>query len=92
MSDDTTLATAEAPSLLPEDRSQLLSMAPGRLWVQDLGPVQHSTQAAQEGSEAPVLTWYVFDEPSGAFAEAARRCGEGSGGAGGSPAPMTWPC
>jgi multiple sugar transport system substrate-binding protein len=36
---------------------------------------------AEEGSEAPVLTWYVFDEPSGAFDEAARRCGEGSGGA-----------
>jgi multiple sugar transport system substrate-binding protein len=29
----------------------------------------------------PVLNWYVYDEPSGAFAEAARRCAEGSGGA-----------
>lgn len=29
----------------------------------------------------PVLRWYVFDEPSGAFAEAARRCAEGSDGA-----------
>jgi multiple sugar transport system substrate-binding protein len=30
-------------------------------------------------SPVPVLNWYVFDEPSGAFAEAARRCGEASG-------------
>ncbi len=29
----------------------------------------------------PVLNWYVFDEPSGAYAEAARRCSEASGGA-----------
>jgi multiple sugar transport system substrate-binding protein len=28
----------------------------------------------------PVLQWYVFDEPSGAFAEAARRCAAASGG------------
>ena len=27
----------------------------------------------------PQLTWYVFDEPSGAFREAARRCTERSG-------------
>ncbi|MCG6957226.1 MAG: extracellular solute-binding protein [Gemmatimonadetes bacterium] len=31
-------------------------------------------------SGPPVLRWYVFDEPSGAFATAARRCGEESGG------------
>lgn len=31
-------AITEAPSALPEDRSQLLAMAPGRLWVQDIGP------------------------------------------------------
>jgi multiple sugar transport system substrate-binding protein len=30
--------------------------------------------------EVPVLRWYVFDEPSGAFAEAARRCSEHSDG------------
>jgi len=29
----------------------------------------------------PTLSWYVFDEPSGAFAEAARRCAEQSDGA-----------
>ncbi len=29
----------------------------------------------------PALNWYVFDEPSGAFAEAARRCAEQSDGA-----------
>jgi len=28
----------------------------------------------------PALRWYVFDEPSGAFAESARRCGAASGG------------
>ncbi|WP_211353948.1 ABC transporter substrate-binding protein [Thiohalocapsa marina] len=28
----------------------------------------------------PTLSWYVFDEPSGAFAQAARRCGEASEG------------
>jgi pimeloyl-ACP methyl ester carboxylesterase len=31
---------ADAASALPEDRSRLVPMAPGRLWVQDLGPVQ----------------------------------------------------
>lgn len=36
-------------------------------------------QGGQPG--APVLNWYVFDEPSGAFTQAARRCGDGSGGA-----------
>jgi multiple sugar transport system substrate-binding protein len=29
----------------------------------------------------PILDWYVFQEPSGAFGEAARRCGAASGGA-----------
>lgn len=29
--------------------------------------------------QVPILRWYVFDEPSGAFAEAARRCSEQSG-------------
>ncbi|MGD8322340.1 MAG: ABC transporter substrate-binding protein [Gemmatimonadota bacterium] len=28
----------------------------------------------------PVLRWYVYDEPSGAFATSARRCGDASGG------------
>jgi multiple sugar transport system substrate-binding protein len=31
--------------------------------------------------QAPVLHWYVFNEPSGAFAEAAHDCGTASGGA-----------
>ncbi|MGA7979899.1 MAG: ABC transporter substrate-binding protein [Chromatiaceae bacterium] len=34
-----------------------------------------------EEPSIPDLKWYVFDEPSGAFLEAARRCSEGSGGA-----------
>ncbi len=34
-----------------------------------------------ETPEVPVLKWYVFDEPSGAFAEAARRCAMASGDA-----------
>ncbi len=34
-----------------------------------------------QGRQAvPVLNWYVFDEPSGAFAAAARRCSAASGG------------
>ena len=39
-------ATSAAPSSLPEDRSRLLSMAPGRLWVQDLGPTDQPEQPA----------------------------------------------
>ncbi len=35
----------------------------------------------RHGSRPPVLKWYVFDEPSGAFAAAARRCSEASDGA-----------
>jgi len=35
----------------------------------------------QEASVTPVLSWYVFHEPSGAFAEVARRCTEESDGA-----------
>ncbi|MFO7562536.1 MAG: alpha/beta hydrolase [Enhygromyxa sp.] len=33
------------PQLLPEERSQLLPMAPGRLWVQDRGPIPAGAQA-----------------------------------------------
>jgi multiple sugar transport system substrate-binding protein len=36
---------------------------------------------AQAPEGPPVLSWYVYDEPSGAFAEAARRCAEASNGA-----------
>jgi multiple sugar transport system substrate-binding protein len=36
---------------------------------------------AREGAAVPVLSWYVFDEPSGAFAEAARSCSDASEGA-----------
>jgi multiple sugar transport system substrate-binding protein len=35
---------------------------------------------AEPGSAPPRLRWYVFQEPSGAFAEAAVRCGEDSNG------------
>jgi len=38
-----------------------------------------SCGAAPE-SGPPLLHWYVFNEPSGAFAEAARRCSEASAG------------
>lgn len=37
-------AIADAPPVLPEDRSRLLDMAPGRLWVSDLGPAPVSEQ------------------------------------------------
>ena len=33
-----------------------------------------------EPSGAPLLRWYVFDEPSGAFVEATRRCNEAAAG------------
>lgn len=35
----------------------------------------------REAPVTPVLNWYVFNEPSGSFAEAARRCAEKSDGA-----------
>ena len=35
---------------------------------------------SEHGSDLPRLTWYVYDERSGAFAEAARRCSAGAGG------------
>jgi multiple sugar transport system substrate-binding protein len=36
--------------------------------------------AEPEGPRTPSLHWYVFDEPSGAFAQAARLCSEAAGG------------
>jgi multiple sugar transport system substrate-binding protein len=35
----------------------------------------------EDSTAPPLLKWYVFAEPSGAFAEAARRCSRASGGA-----------
>ncbi len=35
----------------------------------------------RDGARPPILKWYVFDEPSGAFAEAARHCSQASDGA-----------
>ena len=40
-----------------------------------------STGCGREASGPPILNWYVFDEPSGAFTEAARRCADASNGA-----------
>lgn len=49
------------------------------------GLVLAATATATACSEAPPaqlqLKWYVFDEPSGAFVEAARRCSEAAAGA-----------
>jgi multiple sugar transport system substrate-binding protein len=39
-----------------------------------------STGCADQATEIPRLRWYVFDEPSGAFEQAARRCASGSQG------------
>ncbi len=36
--------------------------------------------SGQDDGGLPTLTWYVFDEPSGAYDEAARRCTEQAGG------------
>lgn len=38
-----------------------------------------SACSEQRTQEPALLKWYVFDEPSGAFAEAARRCSQASG-------------
>ncbi|MDW7773883.1 MAG: ABC transporter substrate-binding protein [Desulfobulbaceae bacterium] len=35
----------------------------------------------EQGPATPILTWYVFDEPSGAFSRAAEKCTEDSSGA-----------
>jgi multiple sugar transport system substrate-binding protein len=40
-----------------------------------------SAGCGQRDDGTPVLNWYVFDERSGAFAEAARRCSEAANGA-----------
>ena len=34
-----------APAPLPDDRSQLIKMAPGRMWIQDLGPESSGTES-----------------------------------------------
>lgn len=67
------------PAPLPDDRSQLLSMAPGRLWVQDLGPLAQTGETG-EASEPAVLmlhsllvTGWDFRVLSRRYAEAGRR-------------------
>lgn len=52
-----------------------------RHWLPAASLVATLAGCGSEHAETPVLNWYVFDEPSGAFAEAARRCAEASGGA-----------
>lgn len=44
---DTSPRTPPGNPALPDDRSRLLPLAPGRLWVQDLGP--------EQGNEPPLL-------------------------------------
>lgn len=46
-----------------------------------LGLVIVGPGCGREAAGPPVLHWYTFNEPSGAFAEAARRCSKASGGA-----------
>ncbi|MGX2040566.1 ABC transporter substrate-binding protein [Methylocaldum sp. MU1018] len=47
----------------------------GRMGLLSLGLLISSCRQ-QEPAGPPHLAWYVFDEPSGAFREAARRCAE----------------
>jgi pimeloyl-ACP methyl ester carboxylesterase len=51
MNDAAKISTSTTPSnpALPDDRSRLLPLAPGRLWVQDIGPL------ATDQGEPPVL-------------------------------------
>ena len=50
-----------------------ISLVPGALSLLLWG-------CSDRGGETPRLTWYVYDERSGAFAEAARRCSIDAGG------------
>lgn len=49
-------------------------------WVGAAAAVALAACSADVHDGVPTLHWYVFDEPSGAFATSARRCGEASGG------------
>jgi pimeloyl-ACP methyl ester carboxylesterase len=50
----------QAPRALPEDRSRLLSMSPGRLWVQDLGPRDRPDQPATLMLHSLLVTGWDF--------------------------------
>ncbi|SFL91552.1 carbohydrate ABC transporter substrate-binding protein, CUT1 family [Nitrosomonas nitrosa] len=46
-----------------------------------IGGMLSSGCSRQKGEAIPLLNWYVFNEPSGAFSMAARQCSEASQGA-----------
>lgn len=61
-----------AASALPDDRSQLLAMAPGRLWVQDRGPLTHA-QPALLTLHSLLVTGWDFRQIVDPLAAAGRR-------------------
>jgi pimeloyl-ACP methyl ester carboxylesterase len=65
-------ATSEAPPALPEDRSRLLPMAPGRLWIQDLGP-EHPAEPAVLMLHSLLVTGWDFRFLARSFAAEGRR-------------------
>jgi len=63
---------APAPSALPDDRSRLLAMAPGRMWVQDEGPLE-STDPALLMIHSLLVTGWDFRSIAEPLAAAGRR-------------------
>jgi pimeloyl-ACP methyl ester carboxylesterase len=61
------------PSELPEDRSQLLAMAPGRLWVQDRGPLYEHAEPALLLIHSLLVTGWDFRRFGDPLAAAGRR-------------------
>jgi pimeloyl-ACP methyl ester carboxylesterase len=59
--------------VLPEDRSRLLPMAPGRLWVQDLGPRDGGGEPALLMLHSLLVTGYDFRLLAEPLAAAGRR-------------------
>lgn len=72
MTDDQELI-AEAPPVLPEDRSRLLNMAPGRLWLQDLGPQAAGDTPALLALHSLLVTGWDFRFIAEPLAAAGRR-------------------
>jgi pimeloyl-ACP methyl ester carboxylesterase len=64
---------SQAASALPDDRSRLLSLAPGRLWVQDIGPLAATREPPLLLLHSILLTGWDFRFVGDALASAGRR-------------------